>query len=30
MSNPLVENLIEERAKLWESMKELNDRERNC
>ena len=27
MSNPLVENLIEERAKLWESMKELNDRE---
>ena len=27
MSNPIVENLIEERAKLWESMKELNDRE---
>ena len=25
MSNPIVENLIEERAKLWDQMKELND-----
>jgi HK97 family phage major capsid protein len=27
MSNPIVEKLYEERANLWDQMKELNDRE---